>query len=105
MFHLYYITHPDSDTAHRIANQLVEEKLVACANILPIESMYWWQGAVQREGEVVSIVKAPPEKEKSVEDRVRELHPYEVPCIIRMEVHANADYEAWIRDETGVADK
>ncbi|MBL7807799.1 MAG: divalent-cation tolerance protein CutA [Saprospiraceae bacterium] len=99
-FLLFYTTHPDEATARQIANTLVERKLAACANIFPISSAYWWQGAVQQDGEWVSILKTRLELEIALEKAVQELHPYETPCIMRLEVRANEAYEKWVEDST-----
>lgn len=99
-FLLVYVTHPDEATARRVAEHLVHERLAACANIFPITSAYWWQGAVQREGEWVSVLKTRLELESKVEEAVQKIHPYEVPCILRFEVRANEAYEQWIESET-----
>ncbi|HAD14385.1 MAG TPA: divalent-cation tolerance protein CutA [Saprospirales bacterium] len=99
-FLLFYITHPDEATARQIANTLVERRLAACANIFPISSAYWWQGAVQQESEWVSLVKTRLELEITLEKAVQELHPYEVPCIMRLEVRANEAYEKWVEEST-----
>ena len=99
-FLMFYVTHPDEACARRIAESLLDEKLVACANIFPITSAYWWQESVQNDQEWVSILKTRPELEQALEQAVTALHPYEVPCILRFEVRANAAYEQWIRDST-----
>lgn len=100
-FLLAYITHPDEQTARRIADQLLQQRLIACVNIFPIESAYWWQGAIQRDGEWVSLVKTRIDLETQLEAVVRAAHPYEMPCILRFEVRANADYEHWVAEMTG----
>lgn len=99
-FLLFYITHPDETTARRVAKHLVQERLVACANVFPVSSAYWWQGAVQHENEWVSVVKTRLALEKRVEAEVQKIHPYEVPCVLRFEVRANEAYENWIVAET-----
>ncbi|MCC7464667.1 MAG: divalent-cation tolerance protein CutA [Saprospiraceae bacterium] len=99
-FLLFYITHPDEATAQRISSQLVERRLAACANIFPMSSAYWWQGAVQQEGEWVSVLKTRLELESALEQAVKEWHPYEVPCILRFEVRANEAYEKWVEEST-----
>lgn len=104
MFLLFYITHPDEATARRISEKLVAQRLAACANVFPIQSMYWWQDAVQQEGEWVSILKTTPELEQALEKAIMALHPYELPCILRFEVRANEAYENWIRESTKSAD-
>ena len=97
-FILIYITHPNEKEAERIANLLVEQKFVACANIFPITSSYWWKEAIANEKEWVSIVKTIPENWEAVKAKVTEIHPYEVPCILKFGVEANDAYEEWIRD-------
>jgi periplasmic divalent cation tolerance protein len=97
---IFYITHPDEKTARAIADQLLEQRLIACANIFPITSAYTWQGAVQHEGEWVSLLKTRNSLEMDVEKAISALHPYEVPCLVRWEVRANAAYEAWIDEQT-----
>lgn len=97
---MFYITHPDEDTARRIASHLVEIRLAACANVFPVKSTYWWEGALHQEGEWVSVLKTRPGLEFALAETVQKMHPYEVPCILRFEVRANAAYEQWIVDST-----
>ena len=101
-FLLFYVTHPNEETARRIAGEVVQKRLAACANIFPISSVYWWDGAIQQENEWVSILKTRIDLEQALEACIRDLHPYEVPCILRHEVRANADYEQWIAAATQV---
>ncbi len=96
----FYITCPDENTAREISRKLVAQRLAACANFFPISSVYWWENAIQQEGEWVLILKTRPELEDTLEAALQKLHPYEVPCIMRYEVRANASYEAWIREST-----
>jgi len=95
-FLVFYITCPDEPSAQHIAQHLLERRLVACANVFPISSAYWWQGAIQREGEWVCIVKTTKAYEEKVEAAVLGIHPYEVPCVMRFEARANAAYEQWV---------
>ena len=97
-FTLIYITTPNQQTAQDIAQQLVEKKLVACANIFPISSVYWWQGIVQSDEEVVLIVKTPNNLQAAVSKTVEQIHPYDTPCIMYWQVAANAKYEEWIHN-------
>ncbi|MDH3650691.1 MAG: divalent-cation tolerance protein CutA [Saprospiraceae bacterium] len=101
-FSIVYITHGSEASARELAQQLVAERLAACANIFPIKSMYWWQGGLESEDEWVSIVKTTNEGWKDLETRAIELHPYEVPCLMRIQVDANAAYESWIQEQVKV---
>ena len=97
-FLTFYITHANEAEAKKLSDQLIEEKLVACANLFPIQSAYRWKGEVVNEAEWVSLVKTSKAMGRRVEARVLELHPYETPCIMRTEVAANEAYERWIED-------
>ncbi len=97
-FAIIYITHESEAEARRVSDHLLEEKLVACANIFSITSAYWWEGDIQYEGEWVSIVKTIPGNWTALQRAVEEIHPYEVPCIMKIEAEANAAYEKWIRE-------
>jgi len=99
-FIVVYITTPNVQEANKIADHLLAKRLIACANIHPIQSAYHWQGAVVREDEFVALVKTRMEYWERVKAAVLEIHSYQTPCIMRFEVTANADYEQWIMDET-----
>jgi periplasmic divalent cation tolerance protein len=99
MFLLFYVTHPDEKTAQSITQNLLEKKLIACANIFPIQSSYWWMGAVQNDKETVSILKTSLALGEVVMNEIQKIHPYEVPSIIRMQVSANIAYQAWIDNQ------
>ncbi len=97
-----YITAPDVEAARRIGRELVENRLAACVNILPsIRSIYWWDGAVQEEGESAMIAKTRGEQLESLIRKVRGIHPYEVPCVVAWPiVDGTSDYLAWVDKET-----
>ena len=101
-FCLVYVTHENEDHAKRLSDMIVGEKLAACANLFPITSAYWWKQEVTRENEWVSILKTIPEHWLTIQQRISELHPYEVPCIMRIDVQANEAYESWIRESVAV---
>jgi len=93
------LTAPDADVAERLGRALVEERLAACANIVPgVVSVFRWDGRVQREAEVLVIVKTTDERVEDLRARVVELHPYEVPEILVLPVLAgHAPYLQWVR--------
>lgn len=97
-----YVTCPDRDVARRIARHLLDERLVACANLLPIESLYRWQGAIEEGAEVAMFLKTRRENVDAVVAAVREAHPYEVPCVVAFDlVGGDAGYLRWIDQEVG----
>ncbi len=93
-------TLPSREQADALAAQLVERRLAACVQCLgPITSTYRWQGAVEKGEEWLCVIKSLADAWPRLEQAIRELHPYEVPEILRMDVVAgNHDYLAWLRD-------
>jgi periplasmic divalent cation tolerance protein len=96
------VTAPDAETAAGIGRRLVEERLCACANLLPgLRSLYWWEGAVQDEDEVLMLIKTRPSLVDALTRRVEALHPYDTPEVIALTVTAgSAKYLRWIEDST-----
>jgi periplasmic divalent cation tolerance protein len=97
-----YMTAPDRETAERIARVIVEERLAACANILnPILSLYWWRGRLEETKEAVCVFKTTGEAFAALEARVRELHPYETPCVVALPIAiGSAPFLRWLEEET-----
>jgi periplasmic divalent cation tolerance protein len=90
-------TCPSEEEANRIAKALLKQKLIACANIFPIRSIYWWKGKLEESKEFLLIMKTLEESLEEVERRIRLLHPYEIPEIIALSVaKVSRDYEDWI---------
>src|SRR5438477_6555990 len=76
-------TFPDRETAQRISNQLVDEKFAACANILPgVESIYRWKEKIETGNETLVFFKVSEDRQSAFQEKLRSLHPYEVPEII-----------------------
>jgi len=97
---LGYITYENEQKAKEIVSVLLEKRLIACANIFPIKSSYWWKGKIEDSNEVVSIVKTRPELWDKLREEIERIHPYEVPCILRIEGRANESYARWLYEET-----
>ena len=99
---LVYITAPSREQAEYLAETLVRERLVACANIVdPVRSCYWWEGEVQHSTESLCLCKTTRERFEAVEKRVIALHPYAVPCIVALPLVAgSAPFLEWISRET-----
>ena len=89
-------TLPDLDQARQIGAALVERQVAACVNLLPgVESIYRWEGKVERAGEVLALVKTT--RYADLEAAIRELHPYQVPEIIALPVVAGLPaYLKWL---------
>lgn len=97
---MIYVTHPSEEVARQVAAHLLEKRLVACANIFPIASAYWWQGDLTSEGEWVTLLKTRSDLWQAVSEEIEAVHPYELPCIMRWEAAATPAYEAWVAEQT-----
>ena len=95
-----FVTADDVELARRIAEELVEHRLVACVNIVPgIESIYRWQGAIQRDREVLMIMKTSGHRFAEVEAKVKELHTYQVPEVIAVPIdRGSQEYLNWLQE-------
>jgi len=90
------------DRAEEIARTLVEERLAACINLLPVRSVYRWKGELQQDAEVTLLIKVSAERVAALGQRLRALHPYELPEIVVLDVNTErslAEYVAWVRGE------
>jgi periplasmic divalent cation tolerance protein len=93
-------TFPDAETARRISNQLVTEKFAACANILPgVESIYRWKEKIENANETLVFFKLSEDRQAAFQEKLRLLHPYEVPEIVFVPVASGLpDYLRWVAE-------
>ena len=96
---LVYVTCKDKEEAEKISLHLLRKKLIACANIFPIKSMYWWNGKIVDDNENVIIAKTNNKNFKKMVDEVKKIHSYEIPCILKINATANKEYEEWASKE------
>ena len=91
---------PDEGTARRIARRLVDEQLVACVNLLPsMHSIYRWQGKVEEASECMMVIKTTRAVWPRLLERLPELHPYDVPELIALDVQeGHGPYLAWVAE-------
>jgi periplasmic divalent cation tolerance protein len=97
------VTVPNAETADKLAEALVGERLAACVNIVDgVRSIYRWQGAVERDDELLCIVKSTRGAFERLRARIVELHPYDVPEVIALPIeHGHAPYLAWLTGSVG----
>ncbi len=100
---LIYITVADEEEALRLGRLLVEENLVACANVVPrLLSCFRWEGQVQQEEESLLLAKTRSHLVSAIVDRVKAAHSYEVPAVLALEISdGNPDFLQWIGQEVG----
>lgn len=94
-----YITNPSRKTAIKISETLLKKRIAACANIFPIESIYLWKGKIEKAKEFVLIAKTSEKNFGKLKKEVERIHPYEVPCIVKIPVQANEEYAKWLLGE------
>jgi periplasmic divalent cation tolerance protein len=96
-FIIVFSTAGNAETAHRIAAALVEARLAACVQVLPIESHYRWEGALCREPEFQLQAKTRAALLPAVEALIKKLHSYAVPEILTVPIiGGSADYLTWL---------
>ena len=100
---MVFSTFPDANIARQVATTLVEERLVACVNLLPgVESIYQWEGKMESSQEVLAIMKTMDVSYETLELRIKQLHPYEVPEIVAVPAErVQEGYLRWVVSMTG----
>lgn len=97
---LVYITTKDKQEAKSIGKKLVKENLAACVNIIDrMETIYRWEGEIVEDTEAILIAKTPYHNVRDLTKRVKDLHSYECPCIISLQLteqEGNQEYQKWL---------
>lgn len=102
---LILVTAPSHEVGEQIAMRLVEERLAACANLVgPIQSTYRWEGAIEKDEEILLMIKTRSALFDRVAECVRQNHPYSVPEVIGVTIsHGLTSYLDWINKETAAS--
>lgn len=96
MYIWIFITVPNKKVASTISSFLLKKKLIACANMFPVSSAYWWKKKIHRHDEVAMILKTLPSKKKQVFSAVKRIHPYELPDLTSFSLSTTKEVENWI---------
>jgi periplasmic divalent cation tolerance protein len=96
---ILYVPCPDSETAAKIVQILIEEKLIACGNIYTSDSMYMWKDNIVKEAECIAIMKTLDHLTILAESKIIELHPYDIPAVIHWSAECNESYLAWVKKQ------
>lgn len=97
---ILYTTIDKLNIGKKIVKKLLEERLIACANIFKISSYYWWKNKIEKGKEYGIFLKTRKEKYKEIEKRIKELHPYETPCLLQLEIKRGyKKYLDWLAKE------
>lgn len=95
-----FSTFPDRGKAQRIAEELVVGRYAACANVASaVDCFYWWKGEVETANEVLVYFKTTAARFEAFEQKLRELHPYDLPEIVALPVAAGSrEYLRWVEE-------
>jgi len=95
-----YVPCKDEEQAKKISRKLLEKRLIVCANIIPVQSMYWWENKIQEENEHVIIAKTATRLFQEIVGMVKEMHTYKTPLIEQWNVDdVDKDYLDWLNKE------
>lgn len=98
---LIYTTVKNSGEAKKLGKILIKEKLIACVNFFPVHTIYPWKGKIEGGQEVGVLVKTRMLLVRKALKRIKELHSYEVPCVVSLSVwRGNRNFFKWIRKTT-----
>ena len=98
---LVLTTCADQASAEQLARQLLEQRLAACVSLLPVTSLYHWQGELQQEQEVQLVVKTGADQLPRLLEALTRNHSYEVPELLVLEASAAGPYGAWLLNAVG----
>ena len=94
-------TYPNKKSITKIANELVQNKIVACVNITKISSIYSWQGKIENASEYLALFKTTQKNKKSLKEKIKASHPYDVPEIAEINITSiNKSYLKWLVEST-----
>ncbi|MEG3225200.1 MAG: divalent-cation tolerance protein CutA [Methanobacteriales archaeon Met13] len=100
MYSLIYVTTSGEDESEKIAKKLLEEKLAACANIIPnMKSLFWWDGEIEEDTESILILKTRSNYLDTIKKRVKDIHSYDVPCVLEIPIkNGSEEYLKWLEE-------
>ncbi len=93
---MLYITTGSQAEAEKLSRLLLEARLIACSNMYPIHSAYWWKQKITHDKEWVIIAKTIASHWENVQKLVRDNHSYDIPCISKLEIESNPEYAEWV---------
>lgn len=96
---ILYVPTASLQEAENVVQHLLHKRLIACAQIMPATSFYWWQGAINQSPEQIIIAKTIPEKADLVTEQIKKIHSYTTPCIATFVANVNSDYYQWVIHE------
>ena len=96
---LVLVTHPNKEHAERITRGVIDAKLAACVLVTDVKSFYNWEGKLNQDDEVVTLLKTSTNKVDDLEKYIETNHDYDVPAIISFQANPNQAYSNWLNDQ------
>ena len=96
---LVLVTHPNKEHAERITRGVIDAKLAACVLVTDVKSFYNWEGDLNEDDEVVTILKTSTDNVADLEKYIEANHDYDVPAIISFQANANQAYGRWLKQQ------
>ena len=96
---LMLVTHPNREHAERITKGVIDAKLAACVLVTDVKSFYNWEGKLNEDDEVVTILKTSTDKVAELKQYIETNHDYDVPAIISFQANANESYGNWLEQQ------
>ena len=93
---LVLVTHPSREHAERITRDVIDAKLAACVLMAETKSFYNWEGTLNEDDEVITLLKTSTDKVEMLEKYIETNHDYDVPAIISFQANANESYGSWL---------
>ena len=96
---LVLVTHPSKEHAERITRGVIDAKLAACVLVTDVKSFYNWEGKLNQDDEVVTLLKTSIERVADLEKYIETNHDYDIPAIITLQANANQAYGNWLNEQ------
>lgn len=94
---LFYVPCSSETEAKDLIKSLLDNKIIACGNVISSQSLYIWEGSIQDNQEWIAIIKTLPSYAEHVQARVESLHTYDIPAILHWQVACNSSYFEWVK--------
>ena len=94
---IFYVPFPNRESAEKSVRNLLQNKLIACANILVSESHFIWKEELTKYDEFIAIMKTSDQQADLVRTAILSMHPYETPAVIDWKAGCNEGFETWLR--------
>ena len=98
---MMYVPCGSKDAADRLVHSLLMAQQIACGNIIPSRSMYFWNEKLNSEEEYIAILKTSIDQKQALFDRIQELHDYDLACILAFEADSTDAYARWVQEQIG----